>query len=256
MRTALSMCRGIVLSLCVLLASRLGAAGFQAGAAKVKITPEGPIRLSGYGARTAVAEGVDQDLFARALVLKDEDGVLTVFLSVDAIGLPLDVRDDVIGELRWRTGIYHVRLAACATHSHYAPVIDGAIRNIFEMTPGETKAAKEYTSRLVKRLVKAIDEAMAHMGPADVLHGRGEASFAQNRRTKDGPVDHSVPVLAVRGADSKLKAVMYAYACHATTIPPELNRICGDWPGYSAEALEAAHPGAIALPRVAGTASA
>ena len=33
-----------------------------------------------------------------------------------------------------------------------------------------------------------------------------------------GPVDHSVPVLAVRSLDHELKALVFGYACHNTTL--------------------------------------
>ena len=43
------------------------AALVSAGAAKVDITPEYPIRLSGYGARTKQSDGIGQRLWAKAL---------------------------------------------------------------------------------------------------------------------------------------------------------------------------------------------
>jgi hypothetical protein len=62
-----------------------------------------------------------------------------------------------------------------------------------------------------------------------------------------GPVDHSLPVLSVTGTDGGIRALVANYACHCTTIGGEFNRVCGDWAGYAQEALERAHPGAVAL---------
>ena len=214
------------------------------------ITPEAPIRLSGYGGRTTVSEGIEQPIAARALVFKDAAGVITAILSVDSIGVPAHVRERVVGQIRGRTGIYHVRLALGATHSHYAPALDKSIRNIFEMTPEEASVVRSYTNRLVEKLVQAIDEALAKLAPARISYGKGSAGFAKNRRPQGGPVDQDVPVLAVQSVDGKLIAVVYGYACHATTIAPEDNRVSGDWPAYAADALEAAHPGAVALPLI------
>ncbi len=58
----------------LLLTSLLGAAEWKAAMASGKITPEGPIWMSGYAARTRVSEGVLQDLYAKALALEDPKG--------------------------------------------------------------------------------------------------------------------------------------------------------------------------------------
>ena len=47
------------------------AADFQAGVARVKITPPSPFWMSGYAARTHPSEGVEQELWAKALALRD-----------------------------------------------------------------------------------------------------------------------------------------------------------------------------------------
>ena len=60
-----------------------------------------------------------------------------------------------------------------------------------------------------------------------------------------GPVDHTVPVLAVRSADGGLRAVVFAYACHNTTL--SFMKWCGDYAGFAQLDLEASHPGAMAL---------
>ena len=60
-----------------------------------------------------------------------------------------------------------------------------------------------------------------------------------------GPCDHDVPVLAVRGSAGELRAVVFGYACHATTLASF--QWCGDYPGYAQLELETAHPGCQAM---------
>src|SRR5262249_6157607 len=60
-----------------------------------------------------------------------------------------------------------------------------------------------------------------------------------------GPVDHDVPVLRVEGDDGKLKAVVFGYACHNTTL--QFMQWCGDYAGFAQAYLEEKHPGATAL---------
>jgi hypothetical protein len=64
-------------------------------------------------------------------------------------------------------------------------------------------------------------------------------------RSWPGPVDHDVPVLAVRAANGSLRAVVFGYACHNTTLGDY--RISGDYAGFAMEELEKQSPGAIAL---------
>ena len=60
-----------------------------------------------------------------------------------------------------------------------------------------------------------------------------------------GPVDHSVPVLAVHTADNKLMAVVFGYACHNTNL--SFYQWCGDYAGFAQYALEDVHPDAVAM---------
>src|SRR5215207_4582173 len=68
-------------------ASPVLAAEWQAGFAAVKITPETPVPLAGYGARNHPSEGVVTDLHAKALVLVDTNGERAVWITTDLIGL-------------------------------------------------------------------------------------------------------------------------------------------------------------------------
>jgi putative membrane-bound dehydrogenase-like protein len=56
-----------------------------------------------------------------------------------------------------------------------------------------------------------------------------------------------MPVLRVSDPDGTLRGVVVNYACHCTTIDPAENTISGDWAGFAQEAIERAHPGAIAM---------
>ncbi len=44
-----------------------------------------------------------------------------------------------------------------------------------------------------------------------------------------------------------MRGLVVNYACHCTTLGGEFNKICADWAGYACEAIERAHPGAIAM---------
>ena len=64
------------------------AADFQAGVARVNITPPMPFWLSGYASRTNPATAVRHELFAKALALADDRGGKAVIVTADLIGFP------------------------------------------------------------------------------------------------------------------------------------------------------------------------
>ena len=88
--------------------------------------------------------------------------------------------------------------------------------------------------------------------------GFAEAHFAVNRReisgnsvkigiNAAGPKDDEVPVLRVAGADGRVRAVLFGYACHNTTLTGDDNLINGDYAGYAQQGIERENPGATAM---------
>jgi hypothetical protein len=63
----------------------------------------------------------------------------------------------------------------------------------------------------------------------------------------NGPVDHTVPVLKITGTDGRLRAALFGYACHNTTLTAEIFQLSGDYAGFAAAELERQHPGATAM---------
>jgi len=217
------------------------------GVSKIDITPPYPIRLCGYAVRKKESEGVVQHLWAKALVIGSDKDSPAVLITVDNTGVPASIREEVVRALH-KKKIDPERVAICSSHSHTAPCLAGNLPTLFgEPLPPEHQAHVErYTRELVAALEKVVLDALKDRRPARILRGLGKADFAANRRTKGGPVDHDLPVLAVMDPKEKLRAIFVSYACHCTTLGGETNQVCGDWAGYAQEFLEQSHPGAIA----------
>ena len=218
---------------------------YRVGVARVDITPTYPVRLSGFGFRRTESEGVTQKIYARALVLVDPEPA--ALLTVDSIGIPLHLRNKLAERLAHKIGLKPERLAVCATHTHTAPMVGGNLTTLFgvPVPPEHQQRIDRYTAELLDAMEKAVLEAHRNIQPARLSFGLGQARFANNRRTQGGPVDHDVPLLAVKSPQGKLRAVLVNYACHCTTL--SFNQITGDWAGYAAEMLEADHPDTVAL---------
>jgi len=220
-----------------------------AGVAKIDITPEYPVRLTGYASRKTESEGVAQRIWARALAIgSDRDGP-AILITVDNCGVPAIVRDEVVKRLKKEKRIASDHVAICSTHTHSAPWLRGFAPNIFggPVPPEQQARVERYTSELTDALEKAAVQALNDRRPAKLSRGQSQAGFAANRRTKGGPADHDLPALFVSDSNGSLRAIFASYACHCTTLGGDFNQICGDWAGYAAEDLERDHPGIVAL---------
>ena len=56
-----------------------------------------------------------------------------------------------------------------------------------------------------------------------------------------------MPILRVQKAGGKPLAIVFGYACHNTTLRPDMMRIAADFAGYAQDRIEADNPGAVAL---------
>lgn len=218
------------------------------GVARVDITPDFPVRLSGYAVRKSEATNAVQRLWAKALAIGSDAQGPAILVTVDNTGVPKHVRDEVVARLV-KHQIDSRRIAICSTHSHTAPYLDGYLPTLFgEPLPQEHQTnVLRYTRKLTDAIEKAALQALQNRQPGDLSWAQGKAGFAANRRTKGGPVDHDLPMLAVTDAAGKLRALLANYACHCTTLGGEFNQLCGDWAGYAQEYLERDHPDATVL---------
>ena len=244
--------------LVLVIASNADAASMKAGFARVNITPKTPIYLSGYAARTKPSEGVLQPIWAKALAIQDTKGVKTVIVTTDLIGLPRSVTDMVSARALKDLGIERARLLFNASHTHSGPMVGGNLQALFDLTPADEKAIHEYTKVLTQDLYQVVSTAVSDLSPAMVAIGHGSTDFAINRRVSrmsavsigvnpKGPVDHDVPVIRVTTPDGKLRGVLFAYACHNTTLGGDLYQVNGDYAGFAQSDFETSHPGATAM---------
>jgi neutral ceramidase len=244
--------------LVLIFSGSLYAADFQAGAARIAITPPMPFWLTGYASRTKPAESVRMELWAKALAIRDDQGQRAVIITTDLIGLTQQLTDTVAERLAKSHGLKRSEVLFNSSHTHAGPVIWPNLRVMFDFDEKELDRAKGYSRKLTDDLTAVAGEALKNMMPARLSWGQGTADFAINRRettatgvkigvNPNGPVDHTVPVLRVIGADGALRAVLFGYACHNTTTGGDFYQVNGDYAGAAELELEKAHPGTIAL---------
>jgi putative membrane-bound dehydrogenase-like protein len=235
---------------------------WKIGASRIDVTPNEPVRLSGYAARVKPSEGIDSSLFVRSLYLEHKRGQPLLVISWDAIGISASMTEEIGRAVQAEFGLSRSQIVLCTTHSHTAPHLEGVLTNLFadELSPKEREASQRYTEQLATATLQSVREAIANVELGTVSIAQDQAEFAINRRviqsgrwanfgeTPNGPVDRRVRVLSARNQAGKLVAVAYQYACHCTSISPERNRVSSDWAGLSAELLEKENTGLVALP--------
>lgn len=233
--------------------------GWKAGTAATVITPPKPVWMAGYGGRNRPAEGKLQDLWVRVLALEDATGHRAIVLSSDTLGIPQSIYEHTVKALQEQFKLDRAQVMLNASHTHCGPVLRGALYDVYPLDATQVALIEEYSTTLERQIVETVGQAIANLAPARLRAGQGTTGFAVNRRNNlepdvpklreqhalKGPVDHSVPVLVVESPDGKLKALVFGYACHNTTL--SFYQWCGDYSGFAQAALERSHPGAVAL---------
>jgi hypothetical protein len=246
------------IAILLLSAFTLAAADYKAGIGRIIITPEKPIYMSGYAGRDHPSEGAIHDLWAKALVIEDPKGARVVIVTTDLIGLPRGVADIVAARIQKDYGIERPHLVLNSSHSHTGPLIQHNLETMFDLSPADAQVVAEYAASLTDKLVAVVGAALKDLAPAELSFGNGRATFAINRRANTpngvkigenpkGPSDPDVPVLKVTAPDGKLRAVLFGYACHNTTLTGQFYKLSGDYAGFAQLAVERAHPGATAM---------
>src|SRR5437773_8211218 len=140
---------------------------FQAGTASERVTPDEPLWLAGYAARTEPAKGKISDLFASALALEDSQGERLVIASIDLIAITKSIADPVYEFVQREIGLPRERLILAATHTHYAPEFRSD-KELFFHIPREYGGAKiEATSKKMSEALERVIVAVSkHVEPA------------------------------------------------------------------------------------------
>ena len=213
----------------------------KAGIARADITPEGAVWMAGFAARKKPSEGVYKSLSATCVVL--DNGVTRLgFLAVDLC----KIYETQLADLRaaaQKAGIPPQHVMINASHTHCGPHL------------GHKKNAA-YAALFKARTTPLFAAAAAALEPAVLDYTVGSCTMAISRRQLDAkgkctgmrpeprkPIDTDVPILRILSAEGKVRAVVFGYACHPTTMGGY--RIGPDFPGFARDWVAAAWPGCV-----------
>jgi neutral ceramidase len=223
-----------------------GPAGLKAGAARIDITPQQPVTLSGYASRKGLSTGVHDPLSARALAFETA-GKRLVLVATDIIGFYGGTDEFLRGALLKEFGLQPGELFLAAIHTHAAPT------PTLDREHGHANNV-QYMEGLQGQLIEVVRRALDGMQPVRLGLGVGSCPIGVNRRelrvsdkgessiilgrNPAGPTDKQVLVMKVAKADGTPLAVAFDYATHGTSLGYDNYTISGDVLGLAEQFVE------------------
>jgi neutral ceramidase len=205
----------------------------KAGFSKVCISPPIGSPLAGFAARQGVSQGIHDDLFARAVVLVNEEAAIAL-VSVDLLALSGEFIKRVREGIQRTTGISPEAVMIASTHTHAGPV---TITTFFN--PDESVDVF-YMDSLARSIEQSVVTAWENRFTARVGVGVGHVhGVGVNRRSPDQrPVDEEVGIIKVDDMGGRTRAVLINYSCHPTVLGPDNLLVTGDFPNFAIDQIE------------------
>ncbi len=219
----------------------------EAGVARAIITPPVGIPHANWGAQTHTrAVGVDLDLWATALVLRNGDQRVAI-VDADIANFTAYLTTACREEIEALTGIPAANVRLSAIHTHSGPSLD-----LIYFSEG-SDLQRPYVESLPGLIAGAVWEANNNLRPARIAAGRGHSEINVNRRLKqadkydgevflgrnwEGFVDHEVVVARIDDEDERPIATIVNYGCHPTIMGHPNQYITPDYPGVVKRVVE------------------
>lgn len=200
------------------------------GLAKVCITPNLPIYLSGF-ATVREAEGKLDDLYVKVIVWKKKDAYVGV-LAYDVIAID-DLIINGVKEEMLKENISCENFIFSATHTHSGP------GGIVETTKGLLQPAADIFVRtdldiingLVEKSVCALRSAISDCQEAELTYARDILEdVGSNRNGQQFDGNHDIIACFIKQQNGK-QAVLLNYACHPTVLNGTNKMMSADFPG-------------------------
>lgn len=211
----------------------------KVGVASAVTTGEDSVRLAGFAGRKGPSTGVHKDVTATCVVF--DNGVTRLaIVALDILALRPAEHLDYLRAAAEKAGISPQHVMVNSSHTHYAPTIG---------RQGEyTSFFKEQTESLFQAAVDDLQPATLDYAVGSCLMGISKRQLDADGAINPRPdprkqIDSDVPVLRVLSPTGDVRAVLFGYACHPTTIgPPAWHLVSPDYPGFAREWIAAAYP--------------
>lgn len=215
---------------------------WQAGVARIDISPPPEIDLGGYAAREPGNLGVHDPVFVHTLFLAAgrECAILVV---CDVLGFHKDDADVIRRLIAEQHNVPFDNIFLIATHSHSAPAtLPG--NGLGTVNPG-------YFRWLKNKILQSVYRAKQSVQSVEIGFTTTESDIGINRRGKipegsidpvpdpTGPVDRQLSVIHIKKRNSGQPwIVLFSFGCHPTVLGPDNRRVSSDFPGAARTYLQ------------------
>jgi hypothetical protein len=234
------------------------------------ITPDHPVFMHGYGARTHKSEGVHDPIMMKAVLLQADKSLLMV--TIDTLGSDRSFIVGIKNALKNAFGLEHADVMINFSHTHHSVFLTGRDvslrRGGYSMGQEKWPLSEEeliytedelYYDYIEEKLLRMVRHCYANLTKGELLIGRADSDFGISRRLPDGQggvqwkpyyggkIDKDLFVLKLVDADQNVKGILYNYGCHTTAMGSANYLFSGDFAGKTSNWLEEAYPGATAI---------
>jgi neutral ceramidase len=243
--------------------------GMKFAAGNCRITPDPPVFLAGFGARTAPTGQVLDHLYARMVLVSGSKDLLMI--ALDVLGADRGFVDEIKLELHRAYGLSADCVLLNFSHTHASVFLTGEQeehrrgdysigQQIWPLDEQEIDYTRDmaYAADVKRKLLALAGDCYARLQTGGLALGTGETSIAISRRKRvpegivrapapEEEIDTVLSVWRLSDTTGKTGAVLFSCACHPTSMGPEHNAISAEFPGRACEKLEEKFPGAIAI---------
>lgn len=212
------------------------------GWAEVEITPPLGIAMGGRGGNYTLAKQVLDPLYAQIVYLKDSKGKGLAVVSLDLVGLPHSLSDQLRQALVYELGVDWNLVLLNTSHTHSGP---NMLREILAGVGPTPEIEVNYFAFLREQILSAARAAKKDLSPVskvEIFEGTAQVSINRRGRNKQGninilpnpkgPIDEKLWVMRIVPAGKKPEALIFSYACHPVIVY-----------GYAYAAISADFPG-------------
>ena len=232
----------LVLFACLALLQEIpvSAATLKANAGSVILTPplEMGYTLGGYGARMSKpAEGIHDDIWAKALVL-DDGNIKYAIVTLDILGLPPNVKPRLVEKLN-REEWTEENILLLPSHSHTSLEMFALNeQNTFDLAPVGIYQPPllDHVVETLAGLIIATDQ---NLQPVKTGTSCKKVPGLNRNRRGEPYVDDELTVTRIDRLDGQPLSVLVNWTAHPTIMDEQDMLVSGGWPGYLQRELEA-----------------